>query len=177
MVAYKNIILEVRGGVGIITLNNPESRNPLTEETKEEMLSALDEVERDGKLRALIITGRGPAFCAGGDIKKIGAELTPEETSAVMKKSQQLLWKILDLEKPVVVLVREVIHESYVATRLRAKAYVLDVKEEKAYETDVSLRVKQAFAAAGIRSPAVVLRWDGDGVAPRGKPATTGESR
>ena len=81
------------------------------------------------------------------------------------------------LEKPVVVLVNEVIHESYVATRLRAKAYVLDVKEEKAYETDVSLRVKQAFAAAGIRSPAVVLRWDGDGVAPRGKPATTGESR
>ena len=81
------------------------------------------------------------------------------------------------LEKPVVVLVNEVIHESYVATRLRAKAYVLDVQQEKAYETDVSLKVKRAFAAAGIRAPAVVLRWDEPEKTVRGKPAATGEAR
>jgi len=102
MTAYNNIILEEREGVGIITLNNPESRNPLTEEMKEELISAFDEIERTDEIRALIVTGRGPAFCAGGDIKKIGAEMTPEETNAVMKKSQHLLWKILNLEKPVV---------------------------------------------------------------------------
>lgn len=102
MATYNNIILEDREGVGILTLNNPESRNPLTEATKEEMISALSEVEHADDLRALIITGRGPAFCAGGDIKKIGAEITPEETTAVMQKSQQLLRMILNLEKPVV---------------------------------------------------------------------------
>lgn len=102
MATYNNIILEEREGVGIITLNNPESRNPLTEETKDELISALDEVERTDEIRALIVTGRGPAFCAGGDIKKIGTEMTPEETNAVMKKSQNLLWKILNLEKPVI---------------------------------------------------------------------------
>jgi 2-(1,2-epoxy-1,2-dihydrophenyl)acetyl-CoA isomerase len=100
-VTYKNIILEEKEGVVVLTLNNPESRNPLTEETKEEMISALGEVERANQ-RALIITGRGSAFCAGGDIKKIGSIPTPEETNAVMKKSQELLWKILNLEKPVV---------------------------------------------------------------------------
>lgn len=102
MVTYNYLIYEKRDGVGIITLNNPEKRNPLTEETKDELISALDEVEGDEKIRALIITGRGPAFCAGGDIKKIGTEMTPEETDAVIKKSQQLLWKLLNLEKPVV---------------------------------------------------------------------------
>jgi 2-(1,2-epoxy-1,2-dihydrophenyl)acetyl-CoA isomerase len=102
MDTYNYIIYEERDGVGIITLNNPEKRNPLTEETKDELISALDEIERSDEVRALIITGRGPAFCAGGDIKKIGTEMTPEETASVMKKSQQLLWKLLNLEKPVI---------------------------------------------------------------------------
>ncbi len=72
MSAYKNILLEVQNGVAVLTLNNPESRNPLTEETKDEMLAALGEIEGAGECRALMMTGRGPAFCAGGDIKKIG---------------------------------------------------------------------------------------------------------
>ena len=102
MSAYKNIIVETQNGVAVLTFNNPESRNPLTEETKDEMLAALAEVEAANDLRALVLTGRGSAFCAGGDIKKMGQELTPEEIRQAMKKSQQLLWKILRLEKPVV---------------------------------------------------------------------------
>jgi len=61
------------------------------------------------------------------------------------------------LEKPVVVLVNDVIKESYLATRLRGKAYVLDVRYEKAFETDVTESVKRAFAAAGIRPPVLRL--------------------
>ena len=57
------------------------------------------------------------------------------------------------LEKPVVVLVNEVIIEGYVSTRLRAKAYVLDVRYEKAFETDVTERTKAGFARAGIVPP------------------------
>lgn len=59
------------------------------------------------------------------------------------------------LEKPVVVLVNDVIEDSYYATRLRAKAYVLDVHYEKAFETDVTLRVKRAFRERGIAPPAL----------------------
>jgi 2-(1,2-epoxy-1,2-dihydrophenyl)acetyl-CoA isomerase len=102
MSAYKNILLEVQNGVAVLALNNPENRNPLTEETKDEMLAALGEIEGGDGCRALMITGRGPAFCAGGDIKKIGQVLKVEETQRVMKKSQQLLWRLLRLEKPVV---------------------------------------------------------------------------
>jgi len=102
MGAYKNILLEKKEDLAVLVLNNPGSRNPLTEKTKEEMIEALAEVDQADEMRALIITGRGTAFCAGGDVKKIGQVLTPQETDKMMRKSQQLLWKLLDLEKPVV---------------------------------------------------------------------------
>ncbi|MCG8418037.1 MAG: mechanosensitive ion channel family protein [Proteobacteria bacterium] len=60
------------------------------------------------------------------------------------------------LAKPVVVLVKDVIQTSYLATRLRAKAYVLDVHYEKAFESDVTERVKQAFLDQSIRPPSVM---------------------
>ncbi|MEM9492389.1 MAG: mechanosensitive ion channel domain-containing protein [Myxococcota bacterium] len=60
------------------------------------------------------------------------------------------------LEKPVVVLVNDLIQANYLATRLRAKAYVLDVHYEKAFESDVTERVKQSFLGQGIRPPSVV---------------------
>lgn len=102
MPAYENIILDEKEGVAVLTLNNPESRNPLTQETKTEMISALADVEQADEVRALVITGRGAAFCAGGDVKKIGQELTPEEIREVMQKSQQLLRRLINLEKPVI---------------------------------------------------------------------------
>lgn len=62
------------------------------------------------------------------------------------------------LEKPVVVLVSDLVADSYLATRLRAKAYVLDVRYEKAFESDVTERVKQAFAEHGVQPPSVIHR-------------------
>jgi len=62
------------------------------------------------------------------------------------------------LPKPVVVLVEQVVQSDLVAVRLRLKAYVLDIKYEKAFVTDVNLRVMQAFAKRGIKPPAVLHR-------------------
>ena len=104
MVSYNNILLEKKGELAVIILNNPENRNPPTGETKDEILSALDEVESDDKIRALIITGRGSACCAGGDVNK-STGMNPEDSRQIMRKSQCLLKKILDLEKPLVVAV------------------------------------------------------------------------
>ena len=64
-----------------------------------------------------------------------------------------------------VVLVNQVITENYVAVRLRLKAYVLDTRYEKAFETDVNLRVMDAFSAEGIGPPAILVR----NTAPPGK--------
>jgi len=62
------------------------------------------------------------------------------------------------LPKPVKVLVSQVIVESYVALRLSLKAYVLDTKLEKDFETDVTLRVLEAFDESGIKPPAILHR-------------------
>lgn len=60
--------------------------------------------------------------------------------------------------KPWAIVVTEVVAESYFAIRLRAKAYVLDVQYEKAFETDVTERVISAFREAHIGPPAVLHR-------------------
>ncbi len=62
------------------------------------------------------------------------------------------------LDKPVVVLVTQVVHEQYVAVRLRAKAYVLDTRYEKAFDSDVNVRVLHAFRDAKIGPPAILHR-------------------
>lgn len=62
------------------------------------------------------------------------------------------------LPKPVVVLVTQVIIGNYVAIRLRLKSYVLDTKYEKAFETDVNLRVLGAFREHKIMPPAMLRR-------------------
>jgi len=62
------------------------------------------------------------------------------------------------LGKPWVVLVNQMIEGNYFAVRLRAKAYVLDVQYEKAFESDVTERVLEAFRSHGILPPAVLHR-------------------
>lgn len=99
---FKNLRFEEKEGVGFLTINRPEIRNALTEETKAEMISALGEISGSDTVRALLISGEGNAFCAGGDLKNIGKELTEEEIGAVMGRSQELLYAFLSLEKPVV---------------------------------------------------------------------------
>ena len=62
------------------------------------------------------------------------------------------------LPKPVVVLVQQVLHDNYVAIHLRLKAYVNDTRYEKAFETDINLRVLHAFRDAQILPPAILHR-------------------
>lgn len=68
------------------------------------------------------------------------------------------------LEKPVVVIMKQVIKDDYVALQMRAKGYVLDTKYEKAFETDVTKRVLLAFREHGIQPPAVLHRAVGGAV-------------
>ena len=68
--SYETIQLEMRGAVAVITLNRPESLNALTSEVGEEFKAAVEEVRERGA-RAVIITGAGRAFCAGGDLREM----------------------------------------------------------------------------------------------------------
>ena len=69
--------------------------------------------------------------------------------------------------KPWEVLVSQAVIDDYITLRLRAKAYVLDVQYEKAFETDVTERVMEAFNRYGIRPPTILHRQLADMVSPR----------
>ena len=67
---YQNMQLEMRDAVGIITLNRPDSLNALTTEVGQEFQKAVGEVQQRGA-RAVVLTGAGRAFCAGGDLREM----------------------------------------------------------------------------------------------------------
>jgi len=56
-------------GIAVLTLNRPEARNAISDEMRSHMIDLLEEVAANSQIRALIITGTGKGFCAGGDIK------------------------------------------------------------------------------------------------------------
>ena len=64
---------EQRGRVGILTLNRPEARNAVNRELATAMEDALDDMERDDEIRVVVVTGRGPTFCAGADLKMVAS--------------------------------------------------------------------------------------------------------
>jgi enoyl-CoA hydratase/carnithine racemase len=64
-----NVLVETRDGVSRITLNRPEKRNPISDPAVvDELVAALRALNQDAGVRAVVLTGAGTAFSAGGDI-------------------------------------------------------------------------------------------------------------
>ena len=60
-------------GVAIVTLNRPDARNALSRQLRAELCAVIDALAQDANVRVLILTGAGPAFCAGLDLKELGS--------------------------------------------------------------------------------------------------------
>jgi 2-(1,2-epoxy-1,2-dihydrophenyl)acetyl-CoA isomerase len=91
-VGYTTLNVERTGAVATLTLNRPGARNALDLTMRQEMLSALDEVEADGASRVLVLTGAGEHFCAGGDVKSMRER---RQTAAEGRHRVQLLNKLV----------------------------------------------------------------------------------
>jgi small-conductance mechanosensitive channel len=65
--------------------------------------------------------------------------------------------RYIHLPKPVVVLVKQVITDNYLAIQLTCKAYVVDTGYEKLFETDITLRVMEQFKTNGIKPPQIAI--------------------
>jgi enoyl-CoA hydratase len=62
---------ERRGRIEILTMDRPEARNAMSPEQSLAIEAALDDTEADGDVRAVVLTGAGPVFCAGADLKVV----------------------------------------------------------------------------------------------------------
>ncbi|UOT07209.1 enoyl-CoA hydratase [Rhodococcus opacus] len=71
MTDFDTILLDRKGRVGIITLNRPKALNALNSQLMGEVVSAVEELEKDSEIGAILITGSDRAFAAGADIKEM----------------------------------------------------------------------------------------------------------
>ncbi len=69
--SYENILVEIKGRVGVIRLNRPQALNALNLALKSELAQAIDAFEADDGIGCLLITGNEKAFAAGADIKEM----------------------------------------------------------------------------------------------------------
>jgi enoyl-CoA hydratase/carnithine racemase len=85
-----DLLFNISMGVATITFNRAEAKNALSPAMSQALQAALAKCEDDHSVRAILITGAGTAFCAGGDVKNMGDRrprtLTPEERVKEMKQ-------------------------------------------------------------------------------------------
>jgi enoyl-CoA hydratase/carnithine racemase len=65
---YSNLLFDMADGVATLTFNRPDKRNAMSDDMRSEFIDALERVSADTAIRALVLTGAGKGFCAGGDI-------------------------------------------------------------------------------------------------------------
>jgi methylglutaconyl-CoA hydratase len=100
---FQHILVQAANGVKTITLNRPEKRNALSPALIEELIQALDEAERCA-CGVVILTGAGPAFCAGLDLEHLESlrARTSEEHRHDSECMARVLRALYDFPKPVI---------------------------------------------------------------------------
>ncbi|SFP26713.1 enoyl-CoA hydratase/isomerase family protein [Variovorax sp. 770b2] len=102
----ETIRLERRGAVAWLFLDRPEAMNSMSPQMVRELGEALDRIESDAGLRAVVITGNGRAFCAGADLKTVkdlgGQAQRESATRRFLDEAGALLRRIERLPLPVI---------------------------------------------------------------------------
>ncbi len=101
MLNYQTIKTENQDGICILTLNRPEALNALNLLVYEEINNALDEIESDQSIGALVITGEGKAFVAGADIAEMSG-MTPDQAYDFSKTGQDTFDRLESMDIPVI---------------------------------------------------------------------------
>lgn len=65
------VLLSVADRVATLTLNNPSERNVLSAQMVGDIIAAMDTIEKDPNIGAIVVTGAGPAFCAGANLSDL----------------------------------------------------------------------------------------------------------
>lgn len=99
------VLYELRDGVAIITLNRPEKMNALTVEMREALGTYFEQAGRDPAVRSVLLTCTGAAFCASGDVSKMG-DFTAISGQELLKLAHRMVRNLANIEKPVVAGVR-----------------------------------------------------------------------
>ena len=97
----KSVEISRDGQVGILRMNEPQSLNAFSQAIKDGLAGGIAAFLADPEVRAILLTGTGRAFCAGGDLRTMDG-LTSVATRARMRATHHWLKPWLDAEKPIV---------------------------------------------------------------------------
>jgi len=99
---YKNLLIDFRDATAVVTINRPEKLNALNMETIDELKNVFIEIEKNERVKAVIITGSGDkAFAAGADILEL-SRLNISEGKIFSEKGQEVFNLIENFAKPVI---------------------------------------------------------------------------
>ena len=108
--AYETVTLARAAGVATLTLNRPEAYNALDMTLGRDLFHAVLEADDDAAVRAIVVTGAGKAFCAGGDVKAFAENL--DHIGALIKELTTYLHgavsRLCRSEKPVIMAINGV---------------------------------------------------------------------
>ena len=134
-----------KGHVAVVFLNDPERRNPLSPEMDLSLLQALDDLEADPGVRAVVLTGRGKAFSAGADLAFLErvTELGAEENYRHSLSLMRLFHRVYTYPKPTVAAVNGPAVAGGAGLALACDLVVMDEEARLGYT-----EVKIGFVAA-----------------------------
>ncbi len=102
------VLFETRGAVAVITLNRPESLNAMNPEMLDTMFRAGQSAAEDPAIRAVVVTGAGRAFSAGGDVKGMaernssGGEGSVVSRVEVLRQQEEISLLLQEMPKPTI---------------------------------------------------------------------------
>jgi enoyl-CoA hydratase/carnithine racemase len=105
MSEYRGFDYRIEEGVGTVTFTRPDTLNSLTFEVYAELERLARECQTDESVRVLVLTGRGKAFCSGGDVHEIIGELFKRDIKGMLEFTRMtgaVVRNLRLLEKPVV---------------------------------------------------------------------------
>src|SRR5882757_11399209 len=100
---YTTLLLEHGGPAAKITFNRPDKRNAISTKMICDLLTALDELEKD-RTRVVILTGAGSAFCAGMDLEMLSAisQQSAQENQEDSRRMARMFRRIWSFPKPMI---------------------------------------------------------------------------
>lgn len=96
------IEVAIDDGVATLTLSRPERKNALNGAMQQECCDALDALRRDSNVRALVLTGAGEDFCAGGDVSSMQGGIEAPAMRARMLENHRMVSMLQDFDRPVI---------------------------------------------------------------------------
>lgn len=101
--SYERLLIEVKDGVALLTMNRPEVLNATDARMHNELSRIWSDLGKDPEVKAAVITGAGNAFSAGGDFEMIEKTIgDPEEIANQMQEAGGIVHSMIDLDKPVI---------------------------------------------------------------------------